>query len=227
MVALVAVKMSQKALKKKEMLNLQRKEREQYQLYQNQRAQPHIEITNNNIEQTNLITAKNRFSSTPNIISIDSSLRAVSPSDNTKETNFYSVDNAKHQLVQLEQRGHSESDVTKIPENEILVNAKSEFHLKSIASTQVPTTSATTSGRSKIDDTIQKKLVDETKYNQGNKKMAQRSFDGSRMSSVTSSHMQGSQYGFADTEHIRIPIIGYEVMEERARFTVRQFLNTQ
>lgn len=212
--------MSQKALKKREMLNLQRKEREQYQLYQNQRVQPHNEAftAKNSIEKTNLLATKNRFSSTPNIITVESSMRSVSPSDNVKEANLYSVDNVKHHLVQLEQRGHSESDITKIPENEILVNAKSEFHLKSIASTQVQTTSATTGGRSN-DISIQKKL-NENKQMLPNKKMAHRSFDSSRVGSVTSSHMQGSHYGFADTEHIRIPIIGYEVMEERARFTV-------
>lgn len=48
---------------------------------------------------------------------------------------------------------------------------------------------------------------------------------GSRMSIINSSisdsvNMQGSQIGFADPDNIRIPIIGYEVMEERARFTV-------
>lgn len=40
----------------------------------------------------------------------------------------------------------------------------------------------------------------------------------SRMSLITPPEMQCR--GFADTASIRIPIIGYEVMEERARFTV-------
>lgn len=41
----------------------------------------------------------------------------------------------------------------------------------------------------------------------------------SKMSSVT--NVSGLQRrGFADVSNIRIPIVGYEVMEERARFTV-------
>lgn len=45
----------------------------------------------------------------------------------------------------------------------------------------------------------------------------------SERSNVSTSHSPTSELqnrGFADPNNIRIPIIGYEVMEERARFTV-------
>lgn len=224
--------MSQKALKKKELMNLQRQEREQYQLYQQQQQQQqqphsHIELfpAKNSIDHTNLLATKNRFSSTPNInVEAFSSLSSSSATmaDNMKLIGqTIASGDATHPNEQLQQRGHSETDISKIPENKILVNAKSEFHLKSIASSQLP---AVTIGRRSMDAQHQKKSGS---YRQFPQRMAKSSVAGSRVSSVTSSNrseadgqMQGSQCGFADTEHIRVPIIGYEVMEERARFTV-------
>lgn len=226
--------MSQKALKKKELLNLQRQEREQYhQLYQQQQQQQqqhqphsHIELfaSKNSIDHTNLLATKHRFSSTPNINVVDplsSSSLSSTMADNVKVTvDLYDTVDANDQL---QQRGHSETDISKITDDKILVNAKSEFHLKSIASTQVPTVAGP---RRDMDAQNQRKSGS---YRQmpPRKKTAKSSVDGSRVSSVTSSNrsdvgsqMQGSQCGFADTDHIRVPIIGYEVMEERARFTV-------
>lgn len=226
--------MSQKALKKKELLNLQRQER-QYQLYQHQHQYQHqqqqqqslpshidlfvnvknsIDHTNNN----NLVSTKNRFSSTPNINATTATTSSLSRVQTGKVSNFYGMGGASDD--QSVQRGHSETDITKIPENKILVNAKSEFHLKSIASSQVP---MTTGARREADGSVQRKPVTYNKLAAQRKKAG----DGPRVGSVASnrsesSQMHGSQCGFADTEHIRIPIIGYEVMEERARFTVSQ-----
>lgn len=225
--------MSQKALKKRELLNLQRQEREQYQLYQHkQQTQTHVDsFAKNSSETSNLLATKNRFSSTPNIIA-GSSTGTEYLADEDKSDNLYMRDDTGDLLDQSVVRGHSESDLTRIPENKILVNAKSEFHLKSIASTQVPTASARREVEVSIDGSNHTKTVSGTgtgagayKQQQQRKRVSNRSMEGSRIGSLTSSRsdsaqMQGSQCGFADTDHIRIPIVGYEVMEERARFTV-------
>lgn len=223
--------MSQRALKKRE-LSLQKQQQQQQQddTHQIYRKQPQPQTAQktkytqrinssgvvskqsprkaNQIVKTNISVSKRKFGSTPNL---------TKPYDTVH----------RHQLM----RSHSESDLSTIPEANVLVNAKSEFHLKSIASTQVPEQSFNSTAQSEhqfklMNKTIQKHIVENQPNNQNKRMSIQSGLSGQTAGSMTSSASDASTQpptvGFCDTENIRIPIIGYEVMEERARFTVIQ-----
>lgn len=231
--------MSQRALKKRE-LSLQKQQQQQQQddTHQIYRKQPQPQTAQktkytqrintsgvlskqsprkaNQIVKTNIGASKRKFGSTPNL---------TKPYDTVH----------RHQLM----RSHSESDLSTIPETNVLMNAKSEFHLKSIASTQVPEQSLhSTDHQFKLMNKTIQKHMDNQPNNQNKRMSIQSGLSGQTAGSMTSSASDASTQpptvGFCDTENIRIPIIGYEVMEERARFTVifeyfsfsYKFLNT-
>lgn len=102
-------------------------------------------------------------------------------------------------------RSHSETDLSCMSEMNSLVNAKSEFHLKSIASSEKQFKPAIKSIRGQS--------------MKQNKRLSNQS-DFKNASVTSYSSTQPPNLGFCDTRETRIPIIGYEVMEERARFTV-------
>lgn len=237
--------MSQRALKKREH-SLLKQEKETHQIYRKQTQPLNAQqkstkytqrstnsnsvlskisvIKSNQIDnnKTNISLSKHLFHSTPNLTT--SSILSTTDSFRRKSNNY---------IV----RSHSESDLSSMPdEANVLVNAKSEFHLKSIVSTQVPTQSfqslsTTTSDHSSFSSTKQnttatKSLDTSSSRNIHTKRMSIQSGHSSQTAgSMTSSASDSTQQhigGFCDPENIRIPIVGYEVMEERARFTVRK-----
>lgn len=218
--------MSQRALKKRELLNLHKTQDKQelttitaaHQIYRKQ-SQPPVQqkqkfIQRNNTNQqrnftcdqfkqqqqqnTNLLINRRIFNSTPNLTSY----------------NYPKI-----------QRSHSDTDIHSIPDANRLVNAKSEFHLKSIASTQV--TSTTTPypilNNRRIESAPKKQTIKSITMPHQSKRLSIHSGLSTACSigsTSTSDSTQPPTSGFADVDNIRIPIIGYEVMEERARFTV-------
>lgn len=166
----------------------------------------HIESTG----KSNIYVSRHKFSSTPNLATNQSEIwNGIS-------------------------RSHSESDLFNIPEANALVNARSEFHLKSIASTDVPrlnqlTMNTTTFSDRRIErktlatqqsaSNVQSKIV--SVQNGGNAQIG-----GSMNASAVFHSVASPALAIVDSEHIHIPIIGYEVMEERARFTVMAHTNS-
>lgn len=216
--------MSQRALKKKELSYLQRQEREQHQLFKQQQQEPNkyptpkIKLPNqsdgNGNLNTNLSKIKHRFSSTPNLLNLSSSEIGPTASESALKIGPSTLNSSR-----------SESDLSRIPEENNLVNAKSEFHLKSIASKRIRPDTIDANGNQNHSEQTKKS----GKFNQNlpqRSRMSSRSAESSHMTcsitSIMSDTMQprSPSAGFADTDNIRIPIIGYEVMEERARFTV-------
>lgn len=85
-----------------------------------------------------------------------------------------------------------------------LINAKSEICLKTLS----------------VHNTMEAERLRDTENAPDSSNQFRRM---SARSNASSSHSPASELqsrGFADPNNIRIPIIGYEVMEERARFTV-------
>lgn len=221
--------MSQRALKKREQ-SLQRQERETHQKY---RKQPQPMTTqkskytqrticssiqnkhstmkinqSDNPPKSNAQVSKQKFSSTPNLATIIEDDELVD----------------RDQLV----RSHSESDLTSIPDAKVLIHAKSEFHLQSIQSTHLPQLSLQSmfpsvhNVRLAVESSPQT-CVDGPTNIQSSFKTMPKSVCRQMSSSITSSGSNSSissSVKSSNAENIRIPIIGYEVMEERARFTV-------
>lgn len=224
--------MSQRALKKRE-LSLQRHEKKTHQIYRKQ-PQPsttqklkhtpwYAPLSVNNvlsknsttklhqIDRTNVTNArkvKQKYSSTPNLATIN-------------EVDEF-VD--RNQLV----RSHSESDLSTIPESNVLAHAKSEFHLKSIASTQVPQQKLLSTFSSNHHAGSGKKSTAKLcAGSQSNLQSMGESNQGIGRMKLSASHSNlASPNTSSNIEQIRVPIIGYEVMEERARFTVRTHTHT-
>lgn len=206
--------MSQRALKKRGS-NLLKQEKEIHQIYRKQ-PQPliaqktkytqrananaanskHIAYKINHIESANYVSWQ-KYSSTPNLATIQSE--------------------PQNEIV----RSHSESDLSNIPEANNLMNAKSEFHLKSIASTDVPTLNLHPINTSTLGDRRFEKNTSMNKHIAPNGQSNSSTVQKIRNSQCASSKFKSTATtSIVDTENIRIPIIGYEVMEERARFTV-------
>lgn len=223
--------MSQKALKKRELLNFSKAEKEnQHQIYRKQpivQKQPTkylqkatvVSNTNHFLKESkhsdsSFAVNKHKFYSTPNLTSENQRISCANHLHNNQSSGSNTIS-----------RAHSESDLSTIPENRILVNAKSEFHLKSIASTQVARSPQHLIAGNKCELT-KKSLPPQVRNKMHSKQTSTQSEISSRMTnSITSSASDSTQTqsptaGFADIENIRVPIIGYEVMEERARFTV-------
>lgn len=215
--------MSQRALKKREG-NLHRPEKETHQIYRKQtqplttqkskytqRSSANAAISKyalsktNHIEgfaKSNIYVSRQKFNSTPNL--------ATNQSQNR---NAFA-------------RSHSESDLANMPRANALVNAKSEFHLQSIASTDVPIhLTMNTSTTSDCGLEIKAPPTQSSATNQRSNGISVQ-FGGnfqignSTMNTSTFHLATSPTIGIVDTEHIHIPIVGYEVMEERARFTV-------
>lgn len=234
--------MSQRALKKREH-NLLKQEKETHQIYRKQ-AQPlnaqqkptkYTQRTANNSissvlskssamkphqidkSKCSMSASKMKFHSTPNLAAATSS----------SITSILSTDRRKHNHIF---RSRSENDLSCMPdEANVLVNAKSEFHLQSISSTQVPTqgfqslstiTSDRAFNQTKQNTTVTKPMITQSQNLYA--KRIQSGHSSQTAGSMTSStSTQSGNVGFCDSANIRIPIIGYEVMEERARFTVK------
>lgn len=191
--------MSQRALKKREHYLL-KQEKETHQIYRKQAQPSHkSKYTQRNSgvvsksagirSNTQLYASKRKFSSTPNLSTLDAP-----------------------NIV----RSHSESDLSNMTEANAIVNAKSEFHLQSIASTQLNESNYLAA---------QKKVAarQDHKVNMQSKRLSIQSGASSQTASSMTSSTSEPTGGFVDLENIRVPIVGYEVMEERARFTVCKF----
>lgn len=235
--------MSQRALKKKDLLNVTNKQEKEttHQIYRKQtqpftpykyyktaqrstlskNANANASDVNNKcdniIEINNFAASKRQFFSTPNL-----------STQNNSNNNNSLTEQSDGRI----QRAQSDSNLNAVQEpNSSMVNAKSEFHLKSIASTVVPLQEQLSirSNQKHINSTTKKSSVEHSSFNEPRTMQSKRLSIHSGVSSntafsVTSSASDSTQpptSGFADSENIRIPIVGYEVMEERARFTVR------
>ncbi len=85
-----------------------------------------------------------------------------------------------------------------------LINAKSEVCLKTLS----------------VHNTMDADRLCESENTPNSSNQFRRMSERSNVSSIHSPTSESQNRGFADPNNIRIPIIGYEVMEERARFTV-------
>lgn len=183
------------------------------------------EIDDNGNFNANGNIVKDNFGSTPNLVdTIDNITTAADTLISTQlvENSLSTNDNSR-----------SESDLTRLRDETKLVNAKSEFHLKSIASTCVvpPSSTLYVNGNNRRDTVSHGTTAFEQNTSTSpQSKMSTRGAPSSSqmtscsISSTVSDSLQmpprSPSIGFADTSNIRVPIIGYEVMEERARFTV-------
>lgn len=161
--------------------------------------------------------------------------------------NLTTIDEDDHELTHRPelQRSHSESDLSKIPESNVMAHAKSEFHLTSIASTHVASehiaqitnrpNKVPTKSRSKHHFAAkhsQNRSSDEP-MNTSNHTVIAHAFHHPRAlrpaaaAQTATSPSSSSKVDCTDSANIRIPIIGFEVMEERARFTVNQFARSK
>lgn len=223
--------MSQRALKKRE-LNLHRQEKETHQIYR---------------KQSSLITQKSKYTQRNVTNNVSSKYLAIKKdqSDNqhvpnvcvTKHSstpNLATINEVDEFIDRTELvRSHSESDLTKIPDAKVLLHAKSEFHLQSIQSTQVSHATSQQNLRKMFPSVhnvrlaVESSCVDSSTNIQSNFKSTKltmpKSMCHSSMTTSTSNSSISSSIQSSDMENIRIPIIGYEVMEERARFTVHLF----
>lgn len=161
---------------------------------------------------------KQKCSSTPNLTTIDE--------DDHDFTN-------RREL----QRSHSESDLSRIPESNVMAHAKSEFHLTSIASTHVASENMVqiTNRPSKVPTKSRNKHYSTAKPSNNRVPNEAMNTDSNTMAShathfarslrpataaQTSPSSSSSKVDCTDSANFRIPIVGFEVMEERARFTV-------
>lgn len=227
--------MSQRALKKRDQ-NWQKCEKDVHQPMYRKQTQPTFtqrskyiqRINGNGSKQTpprlenrsnRHGTAKQKCSSTPNLTTI-----------NEDDNDF----GHHHELT----RSHSESDLTKIPDANVLAHAKSEFHLTSIASTQVPSQSSISHWHNKMPTKIRqfpmaKPLHD--RYSRSQMQMQssrEKKSDNAKTpnkihfpsanvaAAAAAAASSSSRIDCTDAASIHIPIVGFEVMEERARFTV-------
>lgn len=223
--------MSQRALKKRE-LNLHKQDKEPHQIY---RKQPQVvtALKSKYTQRTNqthalskkLITKSNQIDSV-NKLCTSASKQIFSSTPNLTATSTDEFFQQRYSIA----RCHSESDLSTITiEANALVNAKSEFHLKSIASTQVLQQNlirkmpADPNDISSMQKSTKNMAMENMRSAQSKRMSIQSGMSSQTGSSMTSSASESPQpptVGFVDTDNIRIPIVGYEVMEERARFTV-------
>lgn len=193
--------MSQRALKKRE-LSLKKQEKETHQIYLKQPQSFHgqkpkytqranatsISQIKHSTHRSNSSVSKQKCISMPNLTI-------------TNDTMY------RNQFV----RSNSESDLSCMSEANALVNAKSEFHLKSIASSDnnyKPPNKSISNQSMNPSNSQNKRLADQSRH---------RIADSTASSSSNSST---ATVDVCDAVHFRVPIVGYEVMEERARFTV-------
>lgn len=241
--------MSQRALKKRDLLNAHKQEKEvTAQLYRKQ-TQPVVAHKIHNAQRLPHRTA----TTTPATTALTQANDVDRPNDSdansliTSKRKYHSTPNLtvvqllSSDLIDKVVRSLSEADLAKLPVNENkLVNARSEFHLKSIASTEVPLleqraanryggrnerSASRSLGRASSQSIGQQSQQQQQQLNamQPKRMSLQSGLSATSAYSMTSSASDSTQpptSGFVDVDSIRIPIIGYEVMEERARFTV-------
>lgn len=271
--------MSQRALKKRELLNLHHKQEKEiaHQIYRKQSQQQpinaqkfkYIQRSNNNTitisaaavavsSDTGSGTVDAARNSTANLKQLSTNVNINTNSNlaiSRRAFNSTPILNCKHfelsddggdDVTKKLIRSHSDTDVNLIQSennNNRLVNAKSEFHLKSIASTQIvdhhqPESQLNLQKQQqqhqqhqRIELIRKQEQQQQLKQQQSQSKMPQSkrlsinsgvssNTTGCSITSSASDSTHPPTSGFTDVENIRIPIIGYEVMEERARFTV-------
>lgn len=105
-------------------------------------------------------------------------------------------------------KSESELSINKVPVTKQtfanLINAKSEICLKTLS----------------VHNAMEAERLRESENTPNTSNQFRRMSERSNVSSSQSPTSELQNRGFADPNNIRIPIIGYEVMEERARFTV-------
>lgn len=130
----------------------------------------------------------------------------------SRSNSFPSLRTSDHHGITLANRTHSKSEselsINKLPVTKRtsanLINAKSEICLKTLS----------------VHDTMEAERLRESENTPNTSNQFRRMSERSNVSSSQSPTSELQNRGFADPNNIRIPIIGYEVMEERARFTV-------
>lgn len=197
--------MSQRAVKKRDQLhNNHRLEKEQHQS-----IKQHQQIDGNgNINEEESSTIR-RFGSTPNLLENNQN-QLVNNSFKMTESHSFGMNSSR-----------SENDLNQLPDDRQMINAKSEFHLKSIVSAHVDSNG----NHKKKTNGHEDHSPSTTTTNNRRDRVSTISVPSNcSVTSITSvDRIDGNQspcVGFADTTKIRVPIVGYEVMEERARFTV-------
>lgn len=219
--------MSQRALRRRDqMLNTYKQQSRNNQVNSHQNhldAKTNEAIDKNGNLNDNGSIAKDKFGSTPNLHETSDVIASANASTSTSH-----VENS----LSTNDSSRSESDLTRLRDETTLMNAKSEFHLKSIASTRVDPLNTRYKNSKRRDRTTKTTPLDQnTSTSSPLHKMSTRSAPTSSqltsgsISSILSDSVhvppRSPSIGFADTSAIRVPIVGYEVMEERARFTVR------
>lgn len=186
---------------------------------------------NGNFNEQEIIAIE-RYGSTPNLN--DTNGNGTSSSADASVSSI----KLEHSLS-TNDSSRSESDLSRLRDACTLPKARSELQLQSIASTHVVpesdthlsngdqsngnndhSSSSISSSSTKTND--ESPLSPDEKSTEIAPTNSQMTFCS--VSSTVSDTMQlpprSPSIGFADTSTIRVPIIGYEVMEERARFTV-------
>lgn len=204
--------MSQRALRKKDQMQHTYKQHYYQHHRQSNRRADHAIDANGNLNATN-----DKFGSTPNLVDTNENCSTLADAS-------VSMVNVENSLT-TKDSSRSESDLTRLRDETTLVNAKSEFHLKSIASTRVvPQQSSHYNNGIRRDSETKSAINESSPQSKVSTRSAPSQMTSCSISSTASDSVRvpprSPSIGFADTSTIRVPIIGYEVMEERARFTV-------
>lgn len=150
---------------------------------------------------------RRKFGSTPNLL--DNTTMASS-STNTQQL---SCDIESKTVATSPIGSKSETDLTSLNDAETnLMNAKSEFQLESIASAKVDSNGNHNRNRTPLGTQRTIRLSTDSVPSTG----SMTSFK----TSSTRDRTDAPERSTIETKKIRVPIVGYEVMEERARFTV-------
>lgn len=156
------------------------------------------------------------------ILNIDQpSIPAINQINLRTRSNSYPSLRTSHHDIRLGNCVHSKSEPNLSILNELpsvttqthanLINAKSETCLKTLS----------------VHNTMDAAAIRTSENAPNSSHQFRRMSERSNVSSSHSPTSESQNRGFADPNNIRIPIIGYEVMEERARFTVSGLPNDQ
>lgn len=232
--------MSQRALKKRD-YTWQKCEKEIYQPMYRKQAQPTLFTHRSKyIQRTNGLGTKHTTTNRSGVEQKSSNRhRTIVKQKCSSTPNLTTIDEDEHDFTNRPelQRSHSESDLSKIPESNVMAHAKSEFHLTSIASTHVASehTLQTTNRPNKVPTKSRNKHHSTAKQsinrspseamNTVSNTMATHTIHFPRSlrpaaAAQTSPSSSSSKVDCTDSANFHIPIVGFEVMEERARFTV-------
>lgn len=232
--------MSQRALKKRD-YTWQKCEREIHQPMYRKQAQPTLFTHRSKyIQRTNGHGTKHTNTNRSGVEQKSSNRhRTIVKQKCSSTPNLTTIDEDDHDFTNRPelQRSHSESDLSKIPESNVMAHAKSEFHLTSIASTHVASEhmAQITNRPNKMPTKSRNKHYSTAKPTNNRSLNEVMSTDSNTMAShaihfprslrpaaaaQTSPSPSSSKADSTDSANFRIPIVGFEVMEERARFTV-------